>query len=166
MLTYPDAAIGRPTATGQETLAGLLARRAREQGDELLLIFEDPEGRVSRFTYAEMYRRAGRMANLLHRLGLGKGDAFHVHLPNCPEFYDCWFAVVMLGAVMVPTNPLSTAAELAYILEHAGCRVSITRPDLLRAVEDARLSAPALQHILLARATTAPPGVVLLADAL
>lgn len=149
------------SATGADTLAALLARRAREQGKATFLVFEDLAGNVSTFTYAAMLRRAARTANLLRRLGIRKGATFHVHLPNCPEFYDCWFGGALLGAVMVPTNPLSTADELAYILTHAECGVSITQPDLFPAVAAARPQAPALRHVLLARASQAEPGTLL-----
>jgi crotonobetaine/carnitine-CoA ligase len=148
-------------ATGADTLATLLARRAREQGKAVFLVFEDLAGNVSTFTYAAMLRRAARTANLLRRLGICKGATFHVHLPNCPEFYDCWFGGALLGAVMVPTNPLSTADELAYILAHAECAVSITQPDLFPAVAAARPQAPALRHVLIARTSRAEPGTLL-----
>jgi crotonobetaine/carnitine-CoA ligase len=140
-----------PSTTGRDTLAGLLVRMARERGGATFLVFEDGEGRVCEVTYAEQAARAGRMAGLLRRLGVGRGDTFHVHLANCPDFYDCWFAGAMLGAVMVPTNPLSTADELAYILGHAECRLSVTTPDLLPAVAGARDACPQVRHVLLAR---------------
>jgi carnitine-CoA ligase len=138
--------------TGSETLAVLLARRAAEQGERIFLIFEDARGDVNRYTYAEMDRRANRNANLLRRLGVVRGERFHVHLVNCPEFYDCWFAAAKLGAIIVPTNPLSTTDELAYVLNHAECRVSITEPDLLATVTAARDQSPSLRRVLLARA--------------
>jgi crotonobetaine/carnitine-CoA ligase len=140
----------------------VLARRAQEQGEALFLVFEDNEGRVSEVTYAEQWRRAGRMAALLTKLGVRRGETFHVHLANLPAFYDCWFGGALLGAVMVPTNPLSTADELAYILTHAECGVSITTPDLLPAVSGARASAQSLRSVLLARAERAEPGTLLL----
>lgn len=61
-----------------------------------------------------------------------------MHLANCSEFYDIWFGAAYLGAVMVPTNPISTAAELAYMLGHSGCRVVLTQPDLVATVREAR----------------------------
>lgn len=49
-------------ATGADTLATLLARRGREQGKSVFLVFEDLAGNVSTFTYATMLRRAARLA--------------------------------------------------------------------------------------------------------
>ena len=44
-------------------------------------------------------------------LNLGKGDVFNLHLPNCPAFLILWFAGMRLGAVMMPTNVLSSEKE-------------------------------------------------------
>ncbi|MDN5933054.1 MAG: long-chain fatty acid--CoA ligase, partial [Pseudonocardia sp.] len=73
----------------------------------------------------------------MHRIGIRPGARLNVHLANCPEFYDLWFAAATLGAAIVPSNPLSTPDELAYQLDHAGCRLSITQPDLRAVVEKA-----------------------------
>lgn len=150
----------RLSASGRDTVAGLLTRQARERGGSLFLVFEESGGRVREVTYAEQVARAGRMAALLRRLGVNRGDTFHVHLANCPEFYDCWFGGALLGAVMVPTNPLSTADELAYILTQAECRVSVTTADLLPAVVGARDGGAPVVHILLARSEEAHTGTL------
>src|SRR5262249_52961914 len=65
------------------------------------------------------------------------GDRFHLHLTNRPEFYDAWFAAAFLGAVMVPSNPLSTVDELRHVIHHAGCTVSVTQTDLVSTVAGA-----------------------------
>lgn len=161
-----ESVSARPALTGRDTLAALLTRQARERGGSLFLAFEDSDGRVIEVTYAEMAARAGRTAALLKRLGVGKGANFHVHLANCPEFYDCWFGGAMLGAVMVPTNPLSTADELAYILNQAECRVSITTADLRAAITGARDGGAPVEHLLLARTADAQPGTLLLSHEL
>lgn len=127
-------------ATGTNTLAHTLRYQAEQHPTAPFLIFEDAQGHVNRFTYAEMEQRAGRMKHILRTYGVSKGETFHVHLSNCPEFFDCWFASAALGAIMVPTNPLSTADELGYILYHAECKLSITQPDLLPALVKAQSS--------------------------
>lgn len=125
-------------AMGARTLPWTLHYRAEAHPAAPFLIFEDAQGQVSHFSYADMKRRANRMAHVLLTYGISKGKTFHVHLSNCPEFFDCWFAAATLGAIMVPTNPLSTADELNYIFSHADCTVSITQPDLLPALFEAQ----------------------------
>ncbi|MBI5949990.1 MAG: AMP-binding protein [Chloroflexi bacterium] len=130
--------------TGSDTVAGVLARQAQLHGNNTFFVFEDAAGRVIERTYGEVDERATRFAQVLQARGVGPGDNFHVHLANCLEFFDCWFGAARLGAVMVPTNPLSTAHELSYVLEHAGCRLSVTSPDL----SDTVRLAGELDHLL------------------
>ena len=128
--------------SGPDTLVSVLTRRAAERPSASWLLFEDLEGKVERRTYEEAMRRAGGTATVLRELGVGKGDRVHVHLWNCPEFYDVWFGTALLGAVMVPTNPLLTADELAYVVGHASCKVSVTQPDLIDTIRGAASAGP------------------------
>ena len=126
--------------TGTETLATLLARRAQSTPDHTFLVFEDVSGDVIERTYAEMYRRAVRAAGTFAGLGATKSDVVHVHLANCPEFFDCWFGASLLGAVLVPTNPLLTADELSFVLGHSQPLLSVTEPSLLEVLLEAEVS--------------------------
>lgn len=152
-------------AINGRTLTRTLHYHAESHPSAPFLIFEDAQGQVSRFSYADMERRANRMAHVLLAHRVRKGKAFHVHLTNCPEFFDCWFAAAALGAMMVPTNPLSTADELNYILSHAECIVSITQPDLLPALSETQAQRGHLS-ILLVRTEEAVDGTVLLTQLL
>ena len=106
-------------------MATVLAGHAARTPDAPFLVTES-----GTTTWAEMTARAARTAGALARLGVGPGDRFCVHLTNRAEFYDLWFAAARLGAAMVPTNPLASVDELSYLVEHAGCRVAVTQPDL------------------------------------
>jgi carnitine-CoA ligase len=121
-------------AGGRLTVADVLRHRAEVNGASSFLVFEEPTGAVLARSYSETYDRAVRTASLLSSMGVGQGDRVHVHLTNRPEFYDCWFACAIAGAVMVPTNPLLATDEIAYVLDHAGCAISVTSPDLIDAV--------------------------------
>jgi carnitine-CoA ligase len=116
--------------TGAETIVSVLARRASEQPDSPFLVFDDLDGGIHRRSYEAMATRAALTAGALAGHGIGSGDRVHVHLWNCPEFFDLWFGSAWLGAVLVPTNPLLTVDELAYVVGHAGTKLSVTQPDL------------------------------------
>lgn len=142
-------------ATGTDTLVSILARRAAAGPSSSFLVFEDSTGHVERRSYSDMLERATRTANLLHGLGVRSGSVVHIHLWNCPEFFDVWFGAARLGAVIVPTNPLLTPEELSFVVEHAGCKWSITQPELLDTVR-AAYREPV--EILLARTTETVSG--------
>ncbi|MGE5293051.1 MAG: AMP-binding protein [Micromonosporaceae bacterium] len=122
---------------GRDTVASVLRANAARHRDQPFLLFEREPGCVETTVWAEMAARADRTAGALHRLGVVPGDRVNVHFSNCPEFYDLWFGAALLGAAVVPSNPLSTADELSYLLSHAGCRLAVTQPDLLGTVQQA-----------------------------
>ncbi|MEU6256805.1 AMP-binding protein [Streptomyces sp. NPDC047043] len=124
-------------ARGADTVSGVLSSQASIRGDAPFLVFEREPGLVDTTSWAEQDARARQTATALAELGISAGTRFGVHLGNCPEFYDIWFAAAYLGAVIVPTNPLSTAAELRYLLRHSGCRTVLTQPGLVATVREA-----------------------------
>ena len=102
------------TIVGQRTLRKVLERHARTQPDKTFLVFEDHQEQSHSYTYRQFDRMVNRTANGLLDLGVTKGDRVNLHLTNCPEFLFLWFAIAKIGAVMVPTNPLSPLDELTY----------------------------------------------------
>ncbi|TPQ22897.1 class I adenylate-forming enzyme family protein [Streptomyces sporangiiformans] len=124
-------------ARGADTVSGVLSSQASIRGDAPFLVFEREPGVVETTSWAEQDARARQTAAALADLGISADTRFGVHLGNSPDFYDIWFAAAYLGAVMVPTNPLSTAAELRYLLGHSGCRTVLTQTDLVPTVQAA-----------------------------
>jgi carnitine-CoA ligase len=148
-------------AVGRRTLRALLDERIAASANDLFLIFEANDGSVTRATYAEFDAAVNRAAHLLLRLGLGHGDTFNLHLPNCPEFLHFWFAAAKIGAIMVPTNILSTADEMRYILQHSASRLAVTMTDFLPAIEPNRAACPDLATVVLVRTSTPRAGCLL-----
>ncbi len=148
------------TIVGQRTLRKVLEHHARTQPDKTFLIFEDHQEQSHRYTYRQFDRIVNRTANGLLDLGVTKGDRVNLHLTNCPEFLFCWFAIAKIGAVMVPTNPLSPLDELTYPVKHSESKVSVTQPDLLPTVVALRERCPTIGQIILTGSTAAAPGVL------
>jgi fatty-acyl-CoA synthase len=69
-----------------------------------------------RLTYAELHRRVDAFAAGLSAIGLGRGDALGIWLPNRPLWFVAQHAAARLGVVVVALNPRYRAHELAYIL--------------------------------------------------
>ena len=112
---------------GGRTLTSALEDKVRRLGDASFLRFEDADGLDGgSWTWREFDRQVNQAANLLRARGLGHGDKFNLHLGNCPEFLIFWLAAAKSGTVMVPTNPVSTVDEMAYILAHSEARLTIT----------------------------------------
>ena len=65
-------------------------------------------------TYSELQRSADRLAARLWQQGLRPLDRVVVHLPNCPEFIQLYFALQRLGVVPV----MALAAHRRYEIDH------------------------------------------------
>jgi malonyl-CoA/methylmalonyl-CoA synthetase len=71
------------------------------------------------YTFADLDRRASRMAQELHARGLGIGDRLAIYLPNRIEYVDLFLACTRLGVIVVPINVLYRDREMAHILGDA-----------------------------------------------
>mgnify|MGYP001501833939 CR=1 FL=1 len=79
-----------------------------------------------RYTWAQTYERARRLASALTRRGIGSGDTVAVVLNNTPEMYECHFGVPMSGAVLNTMNTRLDAENIAFMLNHGEAKVLIT----------------------------------------
>lgn len=70
------------TVTGHRTLRKLIEFRAKSTPDRTFLIFDDLEGRISRFSFRELDRSAHRAAHVLASLGIGAGDRINPYLAH------------------------------------------------------------------------------------
>lgn len=94
------------------TFASRWAQAVRARGGEPFLIWEGSDGRVARWTYGEFDALVDRVAGGLATRGVRQGSRVSVALRNSPAFVAVWLALVKTGAVIVPSDPSSTASEL------------------------------------------------------
>jgi long-chain acyl-CoA synthetase len=76
-----------------------------------------------RVTYAELYQRIGRLAQVLHQCGVTSGMRVAVLSANSIPYLEMYYATACLGAVIVPLNIRLAAPELVYILNDSGSTV-------------------------------------------
>ncbi len=111
-----------------------------------------------RITYRQMRERAHRLAKALNELGLRKGDRVAVLLRNCGEWFDIFFALASLGAVMVPVNFLLNVREVEFILNDSGASMVLVGEDLIPLVDRGKERVPALREIIcVGEAEVSPP---------
>src|SRR3989442_12583121 len=80
----------------------------------------------TKFTYAQLYERAKRLASSLKNAGVRRGDVVAAMLPNVPAMLEAHYGVPMLGAVLNTINTRLDADTVAYILQHGEAKVLIT----------------------------------------
>jgi len=79
----------------------------------------------SRYSYAEFYARARRLASVLAAWDVGVGDTVSVMLANTPPMLEAHYGAPMLGAVLHSINTRLDAEAIAFMLDHAGTKVLI-----------------------------------------
>ena len=60
------------------------------------------QARARSLTYREFDREVGRLAQGLRDLGIGRGDVVAIYMPNLPETFVAFFAILKLGAIVMP----------------------------------------------------------------
>nr|WP_315591976.1 AMP-binding protein [uncultured Cupriavidus sp.] len=121
---------GVPTAPhyphGEVSLGESLRAWARIQPERPALVYYGTE-----ISYAELDDLSERCAELLRGHGIGPGERVAVLLGNCPQFHIVFYAILKLGAVYVPVNPLFKEHELVYELNDAGATTVIALDTLV-----------------------------------
>ncbi|RMF67477.1 MAG: long-chain fatty acid--CoA ligase, partial [Calditrichaeota bacterium] len=76
--------------------------------------------------YGEFGRQVEQLAIALHRLGVKVGDRVAIMLPNIPQYPIAHFAILKIGAIVVPTNPMYVERELKHQLHDSGAETILT----------------------------------------
>ncbi|RDX98189.1 hypothetical protein CR513_18926, partial [Mucuna pruriens] len=78
------------------------------------------------YTYADTHLLSRKVAAGMSKLGIHKGDAVMILLPNSPEFVFTFMATSMLGAVATTANPSYTAAEISKQVGASNAKLVVT----------------------------------------
>lgn len=126
--SIPLAERGLPQSTYE-----LLSRAAARWPDRVALTVLPEAARWReplRRTLGELLADVHRYANLLRRLGVGRGDAVALMAPNCAELTSATLAAQLAG-IAAPINASLSAGHIEQLLRRSGARVLITAgPDL------------------------------------
>jgi fatty-acyl-CoA synthase len=119
-------------------------RRARR-------LYSDREAVVDgtlRLTYGQFYDRCERWASHLHAAGVRQGDRVAYIAPNTHANLEGFYAVPMLGAVLVPINYRLTPDDFRYLINHSGACVVCAHADHLDAVDSIRADLPQVRRFV------------------
>ena len=96
------------------TLGALPERAARRWGGREALCFGG-----KRWTFADLAAGVDRVARGLIGLGVAPGDKVALWMLNRPEWIEIAFAVMKVGAVLVPINTRLRTEDVAYIVDQS-----------------------------------------------
>ncbi|MBT5111222.1 MAG: AMP-binding protein, partial [Rhodospirillaceae bacterium] len=70
--------------------------------DKTYIVWEGEDGLKRELTYREFDDMVSRFSDALRHRGYGKGDIIGLYMPMLPEAYAAMFAVVKIGAIVLP----------------------------------------------------------------
>ena len=91
---------------------------------------------LMRYTYRDFDTRLKTLASGLARHGIGHGDVVAVMDWDTHRYFECFFAVPMLGAVLHTVNIRLAPAQIAYTIDHAEDDVILVHADFLPLMEE------------------------------
>jgi acyl-CoA synthetase (AMP-forming)/AMP-acid ligase II len=112
-----------------------------------------------RWTYAELWADAGRLADALAGHDVHPGDAVVFSLFNGPEFVLTWLAAMRLGAIASPINFRLSAGEVAYVLDDSRPAAFVYDRALTTTAADAITRAEHQPKLLVAAGADAAPAI-------
>jgi long-chain acyl-CoA synthetase len=145
-MVYPDT-----------TLPAALETTARNHPEHPAMIFKGAS-----FTFREFNDAVNHFAAALQGLGVKPGDRVALQLPNCPQYPIAYYAILRLGGIVVPCNPLYQAHEMTHQLNDSGAEVIVVLSSLYPLIKRIRKDT-LLRHVIVAQIKTYfPPALRLL----
>ena len=89
-----------------------------------------------RYTYRDLETRLKTLAKGLSAQGIGQGDVVAIMDWDTHRYFECFFAVPMLGAVLHTVNIRLAPAQIAYTIDHAEDDVILVHADFLPLMEE------------------------------
>jgi amino acid adenylation domain-containing protein len=117
LVDWNDTALPLPDA---DTVLDLIAARVAERGGEVAVV-----DAVGSLTYAELDRRANRLAHRLRVAGVGPEVPVALCLERSAALVVAVLAVWKAGGAYVPLDPSWPARRLGYMLSDSGSRVAL-----------------------------------------
>ncbi|MEM0373901.1 MAG: AMP-binding protein, partial [Sulfolobales archaeon] len=93
------------------------------------------DGKIHRYTYSDALNRVKRIASALRSLGIKIGERVGVLSWNTFRFYESYFSIPAIGAIMVELNPRLHPTQLAKIINHSNVKTIMVDELLLNVAE-------------------------------
>ncbi len=141
-------------------LAMLVEASAKAHPGRTAVIFNE-----TRLNYAQLNGAANQLANGLRGLGIGRGDKVALSMLNIPYFPIAYYAILKVGATVVPFNVLFKGREIAYHLNDSDAKALIAfegteQLPMARFAAEGFGGAPHCEHLIIATANPAAPAPV------
>lgn len=105
----------------EDGLFSNLRRSAEARPAHPALVFYGGE-----LTYRELLRQVLQLGGYLqHECGAKRGDRILLDMQNSPQFVISYYAILAIGAVVVPINPMNLGRELTHIQADSDAQIAL-----------------------------------------
>lgn len=132
------------TDDDERTVLDLLTARLAADADGEYL---DVVG--TKLTAADVADHGGRIAAVLHDLGVERGDRVATLVENSPDAVVAWWGILLAGAVAVPINTAYKGEYLRHQLADSGSKVLVVEPSLAERADRVAGDVDTLDHVAL-----------------
>jgi len=101
-----------------------------------------------RHTYADLDKRANRLAHFFRSRGIGPGDHVGLHMFNGHEFVEAILALFKIRAVGINVNYRFVGPEVRYMIDNADLKGMVTQRRFLSVIDDAMTPRDPLQPLV------------------
>ncbi len=91
-----------------------------------------------KMSYSALDATVNRLANALTDLGVKKGDRVAIYVANSPQYVISYYAILKIGAIIMPINPLYVAHEVEHQVNDAGAETIIVMSRFYPVVQKVR----------------------------
>ena len=148
-----------------------LDRHISIRPDKTAILFEpnDPNEKAQAISYRELLSRVNKLANVLKKEGIQKGDRVCIYLPMIPELAISVLACARIGAIHSVVFAGFSSSAVAARIQDAGCKMVITSDggyrgnktiDLKGIIDEALINCPTIEKALVFRRTNEPINMV------
>ncbi|MES2260246.1 MAG: fatty acid--CoA ligase [Pseudomonadota bacterium] len=134
-----------PSAYGYPLLVKQLLHTPLASCPEREIVYRDRR----RYDYRTLRQRIGRLASGLQSLGVAAGDTVAVFDWDSHRYLESYFAVPMMGAVLMTVNVRLPPEQLVYTLNHSRARALLVNVEFLPLLASIRDQLETVERIVL-----------------
>lgn len=127
-----------------------ILKRAATYFPEREIVSRLHNGELLRYNYREAYERVRRLASSLERIGISPADRVGVLSWNTHRFYELFFAIPGMGAVLLEMNLRLHPNEIVYVANHSKAKAIFVDETLLPLAEAIAPHIKAEKYIIMA----------------
>jgi fatty-acyl-CoA synthase len=130
------------------TVGSILRYCSTAFGDKEVVTWSGDDVSPRRRTYADVGRRAARLANALRALGVDGDQRIGTFMWNNTEHLEVYLAAPSMGAVLHTLNIRLSAEQVGYIATHADDYAVVVDASLIGLFAKVLPHAPAIRHVI------------------